>query len=95
MLIEIDTSKIRESVNDLKQLSYSYFVKIDKTFNDLTTVTSSIGAWSGTSAIRFEMNANNDKQQYIRFKNTLDSYITKLNGIADEIENLCVEVKKQ
>ena len=92
--INMDTQRIRECGNDIMSLSVELNEIITVLFNHINTLNNKTGEWKGNSANHFIADANIDKIQYLKMKDSIYQNGKYLTDYADSMEKIINEVRK-
>jgi len=90
--INVDTVKMRDCGNDIKDLAKDLEDTIEAMFNRISNMPER-SEWVGDSASRFVSLADSDKMQYIALKESLNEYGNYLVDSAEEFEKTIRELK--
>jgi hypothetical protein len=69
--IKVDTVKMRESGNDMMQISLEIGEEFDLFFEKIANMPIKTYEWTGKAAEAFSQRANREKPQYMRLKDDL------------------------
>ena len=93
--IKVDTKKIKNAGNDIKDLSYEFINLINSFYSRINKIPTATHEWVGDESLTYVKMCMSEKENYLRFADSLKSLGNNLVDFSDKIDDTIREVNDE
>lgn len=92
--IKIESKKIKDAGKDIVELSYDFINLVNSFYNRIGKIPTATHEWVGEESLTYVKMCLSEKEDYLKFADSLKSLGNSLVDFSDKVEERTKEVKK-